>query len=50
MDDGNTTGDAWARLLQEIIASWRLVFRVVVLLLACTPAVVAAVFILFMSR
>jgi hypothetical protein len=33
--------NVWARLLEEIISSWRLLLRAIVLVLACTPAAVA---------
>jgi hypothetical protein len=44
------SSDAWAHLVQEIVTctSWRAVGRIIVLVLALTPAVVAVALVLLL--
>jgi hypothetical protein len=43
MEHRTGSSDAWARLAQEIVTStsWRALGRIILLVLACTPAAVA---------
>ena len=50
MDNNSKQGEAWVQLIREVIASWPLVLRVMVLMLACTPAVIMTVLVLFIAR
>lgn len=50
VDDGNATSEVWARLIREIITSRRLVFHVMLLLLASAPAVAAVVLVILVLR
>lgn len=38
---GDDLREAWVQLIRDVIASWRLLLGAAVLVLVCTPAVVA---------
>ena len=48
MGNGSGQGEAWARLIREVIESWPLLLRGVVLILACTPVAVGVAALLFL--
>lgn len=50
MGNDSGLGAEWIQLIREIIGSWPLVLRAVVLLLACTPAAVVVTLVLLTVR
>jgi hypothetical protein len=46
MDESTGRGEAWAQLIREIIASWRLLLGAVVLVLACAPVAIVVILVL----
>jgi hypothetical protein len=50
MDNDSGQSESWVRLIREVIASWPLVFRAVVLLLASTPVAVGVAAVFFFAR
>ncbi|HEX2299876.1 MAG TPA: hypothetical protein VHH34_15420, partial [Pseudonocardiaceae bacterium] len=50
MEHGSCRDQAWVQLIREIIASWRLLLGAAVLVLVCTPAVVALAVVILAGR
>ena len=50
MDNGSGCGAAWAQLIRDVISSGRLLLGAALLVLVCTPALVALALVLLVGR